>query len=71
MVHVVSMSGPLRIRTALDDAEALRLARHHVQRAQHDGRHEQDRHDARKWMDEHGDGRCRCDRCERDEARFQ
>jgi len=52
-------------------AEALRKARHHVYRAQHDGKHEQDRHDARQWMDDHWDGRCRCDRCERDEARFQ
>lgn len=49
----------------------LEQARHLVFKAQHDGRHEQDRHDAKVWMDEHGGGRCPCDRCVRDEAEFQ
>lgn len=62
------MSGSLhgaRARTPLEQARHLVLA------AQHDAKHEQDRHDARVWMDAHGDGRCRCDRCVRDEAKFQ
>ena len=49
----------------------LEQARHLVLAAQHDAKHEQDRHAAKVWMDEHGGGRCMCDRCARDEAKFQ
>jgi len=48
---------------------ALRAAKAHVYRQQHAGTHEQDRHDARKWMDEHGGGRCGCPRCIADARR--
>ena len=47
--------------------EALRSARAHVHRQQHSGAHEQDRADARAWMDAYAGGRCSCDRCVRDE----
>ena len=49
----------------------LEMAQHLVFKMQHCGPHEQDRHDARVWMDSHGGGSDLCDRCVRDEARFQ
>ena len=46
-------------------------ARHIVCLAQHEAKHEQTRHDARVWLDAHDGGRCPCNRCVRDEAKFQ
>jgi len=52
------------------DDRALHAARSHVVRQQHAGAHIQDRLDARAWMDEFGEGRCRCDACERDDRKM-
>lgn len=52
------------------EACALREAAAHVFRQQHVGTHEQDRADARVWMDAYGGGRCRCEKCDRDAERF-
>lgn len=55
----------------MSDKTALEEARGIVFEAQHYGRHEQTRHDAKEWMDAHGGGRCQCNRCVKDEAGFQ
>ena len=47
----------------VDLQQALREASAHVFRQQHAGTHEQDRADAREWMDRYGGGRCCCEKC--------
>jgi DNA-binding helix-hairpin-helix protein with protein kinase domain len=60
---------PSKIMTEAEMWQALHDAADHVYRQQHAGSHEQDREDARAWMDAHGGGRCHCEKCERDATR--
>lgn len=55
--------------TSSDVEQALGQARAHVYRQQHAGTHAQDREDARRWLDRWGDGRCTCEKCQREGAK--
>lgn len=50
-------------------AQALAEATAHVWRQQHAGTHEQDREDARRWLDRWGAARCTCEKCQQEGRR--